>query len=116
MESTNIHELHAHAMSLFTLDDLAELHLRIAFADITDYVSFKGNTVTLKDSATLDPQLVQEVSAGPNGVHIKLADRHKSLEFLEWYLILREADGETRKELIQRLWDTRNAVSTATQP
>ena len=67
-------------------DDLLELHARIAFADITDYVKFDGNSIRLKDSSIVDGQLVAEISSGPEGISVKMADKNNSLEYLARYL------------------------------
>ena len=90
-------------------------YIDIAFADITDFVSFgqkevqvmgpfgpvyegKGddkkpvtkivNFVDLKDSSQVDGTIITEVSQGRDGVKIKLADKMKALEKLELYFDL----------------------------
>lgn len=90
-------------------------YIDIAFADITDFVSFgqkevqvmgpfgpvyegKGddkkpvtkivNFVDLKDSNAVDGTIITEVSQGRDGVKIKLADKMKALEKLEGYFDL----------------------------
>lgn len=81
--------------------DLVEYHMRIAGADIGDYLTFgseetdKGmtkNVVTLKESDTVDTQLIQEVKQGKSGVSIKLADKHKSLEWLDKHFLYNPMD------------------------
>lgn len=72
--------------------DVVELHMRIAFADITDFFEFKGLIVTLKDSSELDGQLISEVKETEQGVSLKLADRQKSLDFLERYFLMNPMD------------------------
>jgi phage terminase small subunit len=107
-------------------EDVIELHMRIAFADITDFVEFKNvrrpvlangrpvtikdprtdevknvaqevNVVHFKDSAQVDGQLILEVTEGRAGSKIKLADRQRSLRFLEQYFELNPNDRH-RKE------------------
>jgi phage terminase small subunit len=95
--------------------DVLQKYIDIAFADITDYVSFgqreeqvigmygpvfegKGenkkpvtqivNYVELKDSATVDGTIITEVKQGRDGVSIKLADKMKALEKLSLYFDL----------------------------
>ncbi len=90
-------------------------YIDIAFADITDFVSFgqkevqvmgpfgpvyegKGddkkpvtkivNFVDLKESNEVDGTIITEVSQGRDGVKIKLADKMKALEKLEMYFDL----------------------------
>lgn len=93
--------------------DVLDKYVKIAFADITDYVDFgseevpvlddegkevmdsKGNMVTMtrnyvnfKDSSMIDGTIVGEVRKGKDGVSVKLNDRMKSLEKLEMYFDL----------------------------
>lgn len=91
-------------------DDIFQKYIDIAFADITDYVSFgretvpvmgpfgpvtvKGddgnkvqlekeiNSVKFKESAKVDGTLITEVKQGRDGASIKLADKMKALEWL----------------------------------
>ena len=96
--------------------DLIELHMRIAFADMGDYVSFGReeiqvmgmfgpvkdedgnicteviNTVRLKESSMVDTQLIKEVKQGRDGVAIKLIDRCKSLEWLDKHFLMNPMD------------------------
>ena len=96
--------------------DLVELHMRIAFADMGDYVSFGReeiqvmgmfgpvkdedgnvctevvNTVRLNESSMVDTQLIKEVKQGKDGVAIKLIDRCKSLEWLDKHFLMNPMD------------------------
>lgn len=86
-------------------DDLVEMHMRIAFSDITDFVEFgqeevpivskegdvtfvMGNVVNFKDSNMVDGQLIKEIKKGRQGISIKLEDKQKSLDFLERYFLV----------------------------
>lgn len=103
-------------------DDLIDLHMRIAFADIGNYLSFgkeripqwkkdengehipvidpntgeqkinEYNTVDLKESINTDTQLIQEVKEGKDGVSIKLADKNKSMDWLTKYFLMNPLD------------------------
>ena len=103
-------------------EDLIEMHMRIAFADIGDYLTFgiesvpqwkknkdgtfekiidpntneqkinHYNVVNLKESDCVDTQLIQEVKEGKDGVSIKLADRQKSLDWLEKFFLINPMD------------------------
>lgn len=97
-------------------EDMVEFHMRVAFADIGDYVSFGQeevpvmgmfgpltdengkpvtkmvNVVRLKDSSKVDTQLIKEVKEGKEGVSIKLLDRCKSLEWLDRYFLMNPID------------------------
>lgn len=75
-------------------------YIDIAFADITDYVSFgreeiivgnddngnpikrEFNVVNLKESFEVDGTILSEVSQGKNGVKVKLLDKMKALQWL----------------------------------
>lgn len=58
--------------------DVLDLHTRIAFADLTDYVG-------LTDVKDMDGQLIQEVTQKNGELTVKLIDKQKSLAFLERY-------------------------------
>lgn len=102
-------------------DDLIDMHMRIAFADIGDYVSFGReevpvmgpfgpivvadeetgdkieltkiiNAVKLKESTQVDTQLVKEIKQGKDGVGIKLLDRCKSLDWLDKFFLMNPMD------------------------
>lgn len=102
-------------------EDLVELHMRIAFADIGDYMEFGRelqpvigqygpvkvknpvtgkqeilqqyvNTVRLRESETVDTQLIKEIKQGRDGVSIKLVDAQKSLEWLSRYFLVHPMD------------------------
>jgi len=81
-------------------------YLKIAFADLSDYIEFgqkeilvgvsrggepikrKINTVDLIDKDQVDGTVIQEIRQGKSGVSIKLHDKMKALEKLEKYLDL----------------------------
>ena len=84
--------------------DLVELHMRIAFSDIGNYLSFgqeeregecgsyKANVINLNDSSNVDTQLIQEVKQGREGISIKLADKQKSLDWLDKHFLINPMD------------------------
>ena len=65
---------------------IVEEYMKIAFADITDFVTFGPDGVTLKSSTKVDGQIITSVSAGQYGPTIKLADKMQALDFLRKYL------------------------------
>lgn len=90
-----------------TESDMVEFHMRIAFADMGDYVEFgrkkitdeesgkefEVNDVRLNDSGSVDTQLIKEVSKNDKGaVSIKLLDRCKSMEWLDKYFLMNPMD------------------------
>ena len=78
------------------VDDVIELHMRIAFSDITHFAAwtFNGtcNQFILKSSDMIDGNLVKEVRETEKGMSVKLEDRQKSLEFLERYFLINPMD------------------------
>jgi PBSX family phage terminase large subunit len=105
-----------------SVDDVIELHMRIAFADIGNYLTFGQkkvpqwkknkddidvpiidpntgqqkvaiyNEINLKESNVTDTQIIQEVKEGRDGVSVKLADKNKSLEWLTKYFLMNPMD------------------------
>lgn len=87
-------------------DDIVELQMRIAFADIGNYVSFGQkevtdietdetymiSTVDLRESKDTDTQLIQEVKRGKDGVSVKLADKQKAIDWLSKYFLVHPDD------------------------
>lgn len=107
-------------------DDIVELQMRIAFADIGDYTSFgreevaimgpfgpikdpdtgevlkkEVNAIRLNESGIVDTQLIQEVKQGRDGVSIKLADRQKAIDWLSKFFEMNPEDRH-RKEFDKR--------------
>ncbi len=86
--------------------DVLQEYMKIAFADISDYIDFgqkeilvgvdkKGNPITrtvnavdLIDSDQVDGSVIQEIRQGKSGVSVKLQDKMKALEKLEKYFDL----------------------------
>lgn len=63
---------------------LQELAL-IGFSDLTDFVEWSGQTITLKNSADLDPikrRAIAEISQTKDGLKIKLHDKKGALDSL----------------------------------
>lgn len=79
------------------VDDLVELNMRIAFADISEYVEFghdgRGNFIKIKNSEETDTQLIQEIKKGKDGAFsIKLTDRNKAMTWLDRYFTMNPMD------------------------
>lgn len=108
--------------------DIFQKYMDIAFADITDYVSFgreevqvmgafgpvqvedpetkekaplmkEVNTVRFKESVEVDGTLITEVKQGKDGASIKLADRMKALEWIADHMDM--ATEEQRARIAQ---------------
>ncbi len=113
-------------------EDVVMLHMRIAFADITDYVEFgrvdetvmgvygpvmvedpatggkvpltrKVNDVRFRESVEVDGRLLSKITRGRNGASVELADRQKSLAFLERYFELNPMDRHRKEYDLARL-------------
>lgn len=120
------------AMLLADGNDVVEMHMRIAFADMSAFVDFGTeevnvmglygpieitneetgekiklkktvNTVWLKDQSEVDGTLIQQVKIGRDGASVKLVDRQKSLDFLERYFLINPMDKHKREYDNKRL-------------
>lgn len=79
--------LKAHILQSVFIDaaDILEHHIRIAFADISDFVEIRPNSIRLKPEDQIDGQLIKSIRSGRDGVSIELYDKLKSLDFLTKY-------------------------------
>lgn len=106
--------------AMLTVDDIFQKYMDIAFADITDYLSFGReevpimtkdgavlneygepmtmmvNVVRFNESADVDGTLISEVKEGKAGVSIKLADRMKALDWLADHMDLATAEQQAK--------------------
>lgn len=122
------------SMLIADADDVIEMHMRIAFADMNQFIEWGQeeieivgpfgpievevedpetgekvkrkltkvvNTVRFKEHDAVDGAVIQQVKVGRDGASIKLADRQKSLEFLERYFLLNPMDKH-KKEYDQK--------------
>lgn len=120
---------------LLTEEDIFQRYVDIAFADITDFVSFgqeeetvmgpfgpimvKGedgkkhelkkmmNTVKFRESTEVDGQLISQIKMGRDGASIKLYDKMKALEWLYQYCMDHQnGDNEQVTNFVQILNDS----------
>ena len=131
-EIRRLKEIKNEALGDFSGDDIVELHMRIAFADITDYVEFENklepvlknnepvyafkedgeafevmrskNELRLKPGTIVDGVLINGITEGREGVNIRLADKQRSLAFLERWFELNPMDKH-RKNYDNRVLD-----------
>lgn len=75
-------------------DDIFQKYMDIAFADMTDFAKVKRGTVEACDN--IDGTLVSEISATPNGIKIKLADRMRALQWLSDHMDLATEEQQAR--------------------
>lgn len=78
--------------------DIIDHYARIAFADITDFVSIKANKIRLVDEDKIDGQLVKSVKQGRDGIAIELVDKLAALQKLERYFEIMPADWKEKVE------------------
>lgn len=105
--------------------DIFQRYMDIAFADITDYVSFgrelvpvmgafgpikikdpktgkqtelkkEVNVVRFKESSVVDGSIISEVKQGKDGASIKLADRMKALQWLSDHMDIATEEQRVR--------------------
>lgn len=98
---------------LLKQEDIFQKFMDIAFADVTDYVSFgqeeidtdygpkKVNSVRLKESKDIDGTLITEVKQGRDGVSVKLADRMKAIDWLADHMDIATAEQKAKIEQIR---------------
>lgn len=111
-------------------EDIFQKYMDIAFADITDYVSFGTeevpvmsmygpvkvensktgrkevlkqvtNVVRFKDSSEIDGTILAEVKQGRDGASIKLGDRMKALQWLSDHMDMATAEQKAKIEQIK---------------
>jgi hypothetical protein len=75
------------------MDDLSGKTIQeleaIAFADITDFVSFGGSTIRVKPISEVDPAkrpALREISQGQGKISVKLHDKVQAIKLLGEYL------------------------------
>lgn len=111
-------------------DDIFQKYIDIAFADITDFVSFgresvpvmgafgpvqvkneetgkketltkEINSIKFKESGTIDGTLITEVKQGRDGASIKLMDRMKALNWLSDHMDMATNEQRAKIELLK---------------
>jgi phage terminase small subunit len=98
-----------HAALLADVDDLVELHMRIAFGDMTDFAvwgydeKLRANRLAALPSDTIDGQLVREVSESAQGFKVKLRDTAQSMAFLERFFEANPMDQHKKEYDNKRL-------------
>lgn len=66
--------------------DIFQKYMDIAFADLNDFVTVKGETVQMNEN--VDGSLIDEITGTGYGVKIKLADRMKALQWISDHMDL----------------------------
>lgn len=71
--------------TLINGEDIINQWVKIAFADMTDFVDINKFGITLKPVREMDGQLVKSIKSGRDGVNIELYDKLKALDSLAKY-------------------------------
>lgn len=79
-------------MIAMTEEDIVELQMRIAFADVGDYQKWEGVFVEAKPSDQVDTQLVKKVCQGKFGLELELKDSQKAMDWLTKYFTIHPQD------------------------
>lgn len=78
--------------------DIIDMYIRIAFQDVTDFISIKDNKLSLVDGDKIDGQLIKSVKQGREGIAIEFNDRLSALDKLERYFDVMPKDWKQRIE------------------
>lgn len=82
-------------------EDIFQKYMDIAFADITDYVSFNNSGLKLNDSNEIDGSLISSISEGREGIKIKMPDRLKALQWLSEHMGMATEKQKAEIEMIK---------------
>lgn len=88
--------------ALLKADDLVNRQMRIAFADVGDYIDIRTDSkgrqiMTLKSPDKIDSVAISELKNGRDGLVIKMKDSQKAIEWLTKYFEYYPADQHRRK-------------------
>ena len=101
--------------------DIVEEWIRIAFADITDFVEIKPYSIKLKPAEQIDGQLVKSIKTGRDGISIELHDKMKALDCLAKYVDdmpkeWKQKLEERRTELLEEEFELKKKLSEIENP
>ncbi len=88
-------------------EDIVELQMRIAFADMGDIVETDGSSVTVKPFEEIDTRVIREVKSTKDGIGIKMEDRQKAISWLTKYFLM-HPDDRYRAEFNRKRAETGN--------
>lgn len=101
--------------TLVTGRDIIDQWIRIAFADMTDFVDIHRTSITLKPANEMDGQLVKAIKMGRDGVSIELHDKLKALDSLAKYTADMPKDykqilDERKQELLEQEFELKKKM------
>jgi phage terminase small subunit len=105
--------------AMLTPEDIFQKYMDIAFADITDYITFgkreeflgltkdgtpvieKVNYIDFKSSDEIDGTLIREFKEGKNGFSIKLQDQMKALNWISDHMDMATEEQKARVDSLR---------------
>lgn len=101
--------------------ELIDEWVRIAFADITDFVDIMPHSIRLKPADMIDGQLVKSIKTGRDGVSIELHDKMRALEQLARYVDDMPSEWkqrleERRMQLLEEEFELKKKQSELSNP
>lgn len=78
--------------------EVIDHYMRIAFADITDFVEIKKGRMILRDGERIDGQLVNKIKNGKDGISLELVDKLSALQKLEKFFDIMPSDWKQQIE------------------
>lgn len=95
--------------------DLIEQWIKIAFADMTDFVNIFPSYIKLKTNDEVDGQLIKSIKSGRDGVSIELYDKMKALDSLAKYSADMPKDykqilDERKQELLEQEFELKKKL------
>ena len=101
--------------TLINGEDIINQWVKIAFADMTDFVDINKFGITLKPVREMDGQLVKSIKSGRDGVSIELYDKLKALDSLAKYTEDMPKDykqkiEERKMELMEQEYELKKSI------
>lgn len=95
--------------------EIIEQWLKIAFADMSDFVDIHKYSISLKPADQIDGQLIKTIKSGKDGVSVELYDKLKALDSLAKYTEdmpkdYRQIIEEKKLELMQQEFELKKKV------
>lgn len=101
--------------ALVTGADIIDQWIKIAFADLTDFVNVHRTSITLKPADEIDGQLIKAIKTGRDGISIELHDKLKALDSLAKYTEDMPKDykqilDERRQQLLEQEYELKKKM------
>lgn len=101
--------------------DIIDAWVRIAFADMSDFVDIYPHSIKLKPADQIDGQLVKSIKSGRDGVSIELHDKMKALDCLSKYvsdmpLDFKQRIEQRRTELLEQEFELKKKAQERSIP